>query len=79
MFLKLTRVVNERAKEEISLAEGKKKELFIMINIFTDKVQSRLYLISNTFIQRVMNSNCFSGNVNNDLMPNLDMCGVNYN
>jgi hypothetical protein len=51
LFLKITRVVMEKAKEQVKESEGLQNEFFQMILAFNEKIQAKLYNISNIIIQ----------------------------
>jgi hypothetical protein len=51
LFLKITRVVMEKAKEQVKESEGLQNEFFQMILAFNEKIQVKLYNISNIIIQ----------------------------
>lgn len=62
IFLKITRLVVQNAKEEIQRASGKEQEFFTMyirllinrILVFTEKIQAKLYSSSNKIISTSM-------------------------
>jgi hypothetical protein len=54
LFLKITRIVVENANKELSESKGQQMQFFTMIKVFTEKIQSRLYTISNELIKSLM-------------------------
>jgi hypothetical protein len=67
LFLKITRLVIETAKTEISNSEGGNQiEFFRMISAFTEKVQARLYIISNDLINTLLRSS--------NIKPEIPVC-----
>ena len=56
-LLKITRIINDKSKEEIRKTKIKKeKKFFTMLLSFTEKIQKKLYEISNNFIQKEINN-----------------------
>ncbi len=54
LFLKITRLVVENANKEISESKGQQMQFFTMIKVLTEKIQSKLYSISNELIKSLM-------------------------
>lgn len=69
LFLKITRIVVENANKELTECKGQQMQFFTMIKVFTEKIQSRLYSISNELIKNLMKNakrkNCDEGENNN--------------
>jgi hypothetical protein len=56
-LLKITRIINDKSKEEIRKTKIKKeKKFFTMLLSFTEKIQKKLYEISNNFIHKEINN-----------------------
>ena len=56
-LLKITRIINDKSKEEIRKTKIKKeKKFFTMLLSFTEKIQKKLYEISNYFIHKEINN-----------------------
>ena len=70
LFLKVTRLVVEHADKELAESKGQQMQFFMMIKVFTEKIQSRLYNISNALIKGLMTNTrkmeCNERNSNNE-------------
>jgi len=68
LYLKITRLVVDHANKDMADSNGQQLQFFTMIKVFTEKIQSRLYSISNELIKNVMKnarrSTCNDGNTN---------------
>ncbi len=68
LFLKITRLVVDHANKQLAESNGQQLQFFTMIKVFTEKIQSRLYSISNELIKNLMKNArrtvCNEGNNN---------------
>ena len=56
-LLKITRIINDKSKEEIRKTKIKKeKKFFTRLLSFTEKIKNKLYEISNNFIHKEINN-----------------------
>jgi hypothetical protein len=78
IFLKITRLITEQVNVEVSQSQGPENQFFSMIKIFTEKIQSKLYNLSNDLIKRLLSntkrrvSEDFSGNSQADTVAEGD-------
>lgn len=57
LFLKITRLVVDNSQAGAASCQGKQKEFFATIQIYTEKIQSQLYDISNGLLKSFMTAN----------------------
>jgi hypothetical protein len=71
-LLKITRIINDKSKEEIRKTKIKKeKKFFTMLLSFTEKIQKKLYEISNNFIHKEINNPKENKSITNNPNTNL--------
>ena len=54
LFSQITRIIIQKATEELSTDNEKKKEFFLMIKTYTEKTQNKIYSISTELIESMV-------------------------
>ena len=54
LFSQITRIIIQKATEELNTENEKKKQFFMMIKTYTEKTQNKIYSISTELIESIV-------------------------